>query len=66
MSPADDAVGERKHQTAIRGKRINRSLADKSAFIKIGANKHRMRHKPAPECPRRMENTAPVLRDRLI
>ena len=20
-------------------------------FIKIGANKHRMRHKPAPECP---------------
>ena len=24
---------------------------DKSAFIKIGANKHRMRHKPAPECP---------------
>ncbi len=23
----------------------------KSAFIKIGANKHRMRHKPASECP---------------
>ena len=41
-------------------------LAVRRGKREIGANKHRMRHKPVPECPRRMENTAPVLRDRLI